>query len=197
MCSRWYAGNSSQSTMRMDGSSSRSASQSVVASSSGRAKPVTVRHPSDVPRVLPNRRDRPSGLSSRSPERVRISILDQTRPHGVVPNILRHLVHVFLAAQHMVIEAPLPQRCPRSFFEPVSGCLFEPLHKRNQPRVLCPLEQHMKVIGHETVREDDEVMPLSGLAQLFFEQAHEVLSAKESGPALSVQGNHVRIRALV
>src|SRR3990170_8920974 len=43
MCSRWYAGNSSQSTMRMEGSSSRSASHSVVASSSGRAKPLMVR----------------------------------------------------------------------------------------------------------------------------------------------------------
>src|SRR3990170_68803 len=42
MCSRWYAGNSSQSTMRMEGSSSRWASQSVVARSSGWAKLVMV-----------------------------------------------------------------------------------------------------------------------------------------------------------
>src|SRR5262245_13897193 len=39
MCSRWYAGNSSQSTMRTEGSSRCSASHSVSASSSGCTNP--------------------------------------------------------------------------------------------------------------------------------------------------------------
>ena len=73
-------------------------------------------------------------------------------------NVLGYPIHVFLPPQRVVVVSLLPEWLHSAQTVAVAGNLLELFHEAEEASVITSLDQQVKVVRHEAVREDIHVV---------------------------------------